>query len=341
MEERRARVYIATMLMGISFCTGTAGFYFLGAGDWSVMNCAYMAAVTMTTVGYNEVVPVSGTTGGQLFTILYMMGSVAAVLYFASTFMAFIVEGDLRTMLGSNRMKKITSSMKDHYVVCGVGRTGAHTVRMIYRAGLEVVMVDQNKGQLKDLADHEEARLPYVVGDCTDEAVLRDAGIERARGLFCALDSDQANLYTVLTGKEINPDLRVVAKVSGASAAKKFKMVGADEVVAPTELGGKRLFAQMTEPAAVSFLEQLTLPDKLDLMVREVNVTASSPLAGQTLAEADLRRQVGNVLILAIRQPENGEFSYNPKPTSRLVAGSSVMALGGTEQIERFRDLAR
>lgn len=341
MEERRRRVYIATMLMVISFCAGTAGFYFIGAGDYNVMDCAYMAAVTMTTVGYSEVVPVGATPSGQLFTILYMIGSVAAVLYFASTFMAFIVEGDLRTLLGSKRMEKVTRNMKDHYVVCGVGRTGRHTVRMLYRAGLEVVMVDKDKNHLKGFADHEEARLPYVVGECTDEAVLRDAGIERAKGLFCALDTDQANLYAVLTAKELNPELRVVAKVSGAAAAKKFKMVGADEVVAPTELGGKRLFAQMTEPAAVYFLEQLTLPDQLDLTVREVKVAASSPLAGQTLAEADLRRQVGNVLILAIRLPKNGEFSYNPKPTSRLVAGASVMAMGAPEEITRFRELAQ
>jgi voltage-gated potassium channel len=341
MEERRRRVYIATMLLGISFFSGTVGFYVLGRGEWGVEDCAYMTAVTLTTVGYDETVPVSTAPGGRLFTILFMLGGVAALLYFASTFMAFIVEGDLRALLGSKRMEKITRNMKNHYIVCGVGRTGRHTVRMLYRADLQVVMVDQDKNHLKDIASREEARLPYVVGDCTDEAVLKDAGIERAKGLFCALNSDQANLYTVLTAKEINPKLRVVAKVSDGAAARKFKMVGADEVVAPTELGGKRLFAQMIEPAAVYFLEQLTLPDKLDLMVREIKVAASSPLAGQTLAEADLRRQVGNVLILAIRLPANGDFTYNPKPTSRLVAGASVMAMGGPEEIERFRELAR
>lgn len=341
MEERRRRVYMATMLLGISFFSGTAGFYFLGRGEWDVDDCAYMTAITLTTVGYNETVPVSTAPGGRVFTVLFMLGGVAALLYFATTIMAFIVEGDLRSLLGSKRMEKITRKMKNHYVVCGVGRTGRHTVRMLYKADLLVVLVDRDRDRLNDIGAHEEARLPYVVGDCTDEAVLRDAGIERAKGLFCALDSDQANLYAVLTAKEINPKLRVVAKVSGASAAKKFKMVGADEVVAPTELGGKRLFAQMTEPAAAYFLEQLTLPDKLDLMVREVKVAATSPLAGQTLAEAELRRQVGNVLILAIRQPENGDFTYNPKPTSRMVAGASVMAMGGSDEIERFRDLAQ
>ncbi len=340
MEERRRRVYIATVLLGISFIFGTVGFFAVGHGEWSVEDCAYMTAITLTTVGYNETVPVSSAPGGRVFTIVLMMGGVAALLYFASTFMAFIVEGDLRTLLGSKRMEKITRNMKDHYVVCGVGRTGCHTVRMLYRANLQVVMVDRSKNHLKTIAEHEEAQLPYIVGDCTSEEILRDAGIERAKGLFCALDSDQANLYAVLTAKEINPDLRVVAKVSDSAAARKFKLVGTDEVVAPTELGGKRLFSQMTEPAAVYFLEQLTLPDKLDLMVREVKVTASSPLAGQTLAEADLRRQVGNVLILAIRQPQNGEFTYNPKPTSRLVSGASVMAMGAPEEIQRFRDLA-
>ncbi len=341
MEERRRRVYLATLLMGASFCLGTVGYYVIGGGSWDLLDCAYMTAVTLTTVGYSEVVPVSATPAGQAFTIAFMMTGVAAVLYFASTFMAFIVEGDLRTLLGSKRMEKITRNMKDHYIVCGVGRTGRHTVRMLYRAGMGVVMVDQSKSHLKAVVAREGATLPYVVGDCTEEATLKEAGLGRARGLLCALDSDQANLYTVLTAKELRPDLRVVAKVSDSQAARKFKMVGADEVVAPTELGGKRLFAQMTEPAAAAFLERLTLPDQLDLMVREIRLGPGSPLAGQTLAEADLRQQVGNVLVLAIRQPEGGELLYNPKPSSRLPPGASVMAMGAAEDLDRFRDLAR
>ena len=135
--------------------------------------------------------------------------------------------------------------------------------------------------------------------------------------------------------------LRIVSKVSGRSAAKKFRMVGANAVVSPNELGGHRLFAEMTQPATVAFLEQLMLPNNVHLSVREIVVNGSSRLAGQTLAEANLRQLVGNILILAIKAPDWDDYEYNPKPGSKLAAGASVMAMGADAEISRLRDLAK
>jgi voltage-gated potassium channel len=202
------------------------------------------------------------------------------------------------------------------------------------------VLVDQSEDRLRSFLERDGVKLVYIAGDASDETTLRHAGISRARGLICALDSDQANLYAVLTAREINEKLRIVSKVSGRAAAKKFKLVGADAVVAPNELGGKRLFSEMTQPAAVAFLEQLVLPDRLNLAVQEITVAVESQLAGQTLAKADLRREVGNVLVLAIKPPDQEEYEYSPKPDSRLIAGSKVMAMGAPDEIERLRKLA-
>ncbi|MFH2010032.1 MAG: potassium channel protein [bacterium] len=339
-EDRRRRLYFATVMMAGAFVIGIVGFYLLGGGAWSLLDCAYMTAITLSTVGYGEALPISNVPGGKVFTIILVFGGVATVLYFASTIMAFLVEGDLQALLGSKRMEKRTRKMHDHFIVCGVGRTGRHTVRQLIRAGHEVVLVDQSEARIQDFLDRDGVKLLYIAGDAADEATLQNAGIDRARGLICALDSDQANLYAVLTARERNRSLRIVSKVSGRAAAKKFKLVGADAVVAPNELGGKRLFSEMTQPAAVAFLEQLVLPDRLNLAVQEIVVSESSVLAGQTLAKADLRREVGNVLILAIKLPDQQEYEYSPKPDSRLMPGASVMAMGAPDEIDRLRTLA-
>jgi voltage-gated potassium channel len=134
-DDRRRRLYFATLLMAGAFFIGIAGFYLLGSGSWSLLDCAYMTAITLTTVGYGEALPVSHVPGGKVFTIILVFGGVATVLYFASTIMAFLVEGDLQTLLGSKRMEKKTRKMHDHFIVCGIGRTGRHTVRQLIRAG--------------------------------------------------------------------------------------------------------------------------------------------------------------------------------------------------------------
>jgi voltage-gated potassium channel len=213
-------------------------------------------------------------------------------------------------------------------------------VNQLAQAGHEVVLVDLNETRLRDYLAVRGLDLPFVVGDASEESVLKKAGIERATGLACALDSDQANLYTVLTARELNSRVRIVAKATGSAASKKFRLVGADSVVAPTELGGTRLFVEMTQPGAAAFLESLLLPSNLELTVREIAVSDESSLAGATLVDADLRRQVGNILILAIKPIGRDEFEYNPRPTSRIEAGASLMAMGALAEIEKLRALA-
>lgn len=340
MRDRRRRLVIALGALIAIYLAGTVGFFLIGSGRWSLFDCAYMTAITLSTVGFNEVIDVSAVAGGRIFTIFLVITGVSAVLYFASNVMAFLVEGELRELLGSRKMDKKTRKLSGHYIVCGVGRTGCHTVANLVGAGHGVVMVDLNPGQVQSLIDDIGIDLPYAIGDATEEKTLQQVGIERARGIICALDSDQANLYTVVTARALNPALRIVVKAEGANAAKKFRLVGADSVVAPTALGGRRLFIETVQPNAARFLESLLLPGAMDLTVNEVLVDETSPLSGQTVAEAEIRKQVGNVLLLAIQPSADEEWEYNPRPTSRLPAGARLIAMGSPQEVDRLRTLA-
>lgn len=340
MEDRVRRLFWALAGLAVITLVGTFGFYAIGRGQWSLLDCAYMTAITVTTVGYGEVVPVSTVTSAKIFTIALMFVGVAAVLYCATSVMAFVVEGDLQRLLGSKRMEKQTRKTSRHYIVCGVGRTGRQTVANLHGSGETVVLVDQDEASIRAVHDTLGVEIPFVVGDATEEAVLEQAGIGRARGIICALDSDQANLYAVVTARELNPKLRIVAKADNPSSQKKFKLVGANSVVAPTEIGGRRLFLEAVQPAAAAFLEKLLLPGQMDLTVSEIRVDASSRIAGLSLAEANFRKEVGNVLILAIQPADRTDYEYNIQPTSRLVAGSSLMAMASPRELALLRLLA-
>lgn len=340
MEDRASRLLLALAGLAVIYLVGTFGFYAIGRGHWNLLDCAYMTAITVTTVGYGEVIPVSSLTEAKIFTIALMFVGVAAVLYCASTVMAFVVEGDLQKLLGSKRMEKQTRKISRHYIVCGVGRTGRQTVSNLHESGETVVLVDLSEANIRAVHETLGAEIPFVVGDATEETVLEQAGISRARGMVCALDTDQANLYAVVTARELNPRLRIVAKADSPSSQKKLRLVGANSVVAPTEIGGRRLFLEAVQPAAAAFLEKLLLPGQMDLTVSEIRVDPSSRIAGLSLAEANFRKEVGNVLILAIQPTDRPDYEYNLQPTSRLTAGSSLMAMASPKEMALLRRLA-
>ncbi len=320
------------------FLFGTLGYYSLGAGQWSLLDCIYMTAVTLSTVGYREIVPVT-SPDLQVFTIFLLVAGVGSLLYFTSTFMSFIVEGDLGQLMERKRMDKRLAKTTNHVIVCGCGRIGSETAFHLHKAGYGLVLVDQDEDKLRHVREELSLDVPYVVGNSTDEVVLLHAGIQRAQGLVCAVDSDHENLYTVVTAKDLNPFIRIVARVSNKRVGKKFLKTGADSVVAPSEIGGQRLFFELTQPTVTSFMEAIMLPEKLNLSVREIEIKTSAPLAGKSLGEANLRRTVGNVLILAMRDPVTDSYRYNPMHTCRFEPGLHVIAMGTKEELDKLEEV--
>lgn len=338
--SRARRLVIATAFVAAVYLTGILGYYALGRGAWSLLDCVYMATVTVTTVGYSESLPVGSTATGQLFNIGLIVLGVSSLLYFFSTFMAFLIEGDLADILGRTRMSSRLKRMREHVIVCGAGRTGSYTTQQVVRDGRDLVLVDEDEEALQHVIAECGVEIPHVVGDATEEAVLRRAGIGAASGLVCALPTDHANLYTVLTAKDLNPELRIVSKISDESVASRFLKVGAHAVVSPHAMGGRRLFAELVQPATIAYLENLLMPSDLGLQVREVQISPLSKLAGQTLAKADVRQQVGNVIFLAIRDGDTGELRYNPRGDCTLAPGATLIVVGAADDLLRLEQVA-
>ena len=338
MGDRRRRLIVATLIVLTIVLVSTVAYFLIGGGDWSLADCFYMTLVTLSTVGFQEVLPVGDYEGARAFTMALLVVGIASVGYFLSTLTAFLIEGDLQEILGKRKMERRITKMSGHIILLGVGHTGQFTALQLRGGGHPVVLVDLNEDAIQRALSELGEEIPYLVADGSEEKTLLSAGVERARGVICAMDSDQANLYAVVSARQINPKLRIVAKASTVGAANKLQIVGADRTVAPAQLGGLRLFAEMVRPEATTFLETLLMDHGRGVRVQEVTIGESSLLAGQTLAEANLRGRVGDVLVLAHRRA--GEDYFSPAlPDSRLTAGATLIVMGDGEALRRMCEL--
>lgn len=307
---------------------GTLGYRLLGFG-W--LDAAYQTVMTVTTVGFREL----DTFGDaeKLFTIVVMLVGIAVVLYTFSALMGMAVEGQLRDAVGRRRNTRRVRTMRDHVVLCGWGRVGRAIAAALAHEGRPFVVVDSDPTRLEGL-DH-----PTVLGDATDDEVLRAAGVERASALVATLDSDAANLFVTLSARAMHPSLFVVARARDEAAIGKLTLAGADRVVNPQELGGARIAAFITQPHVAEFVDVVMHDRGMEFRLEEVLLTPGSPLAGLTVHEARLRDRTG-ALVLALRTP-GGAFATNPRSDTRMEVGQVVIAVGTPGQLASLVALAR
>ena len=316
---------------------GTFGYHQMGDGRWEVFDCFYMAVVTLSTVGFAETLPgMNEVEGARGFTVLLIVLGSGTLLYFVSTFTAFVVEGDLLGALKRNRMNKRIEQLEGHVVVCGVGSTGVHIVEELLATQTPFVAVDSDEQRLLKLDEEMEQELRYVVGDATDDDVLHQAGINRARGVIAALHDDKDNLFVTVTARALNPQARIVAKAVEGSAMDKLRRAGADAVVSPNRIGGMRLVSEMIRPAVVQFLDLMLRDKQQNLRLEELEIPEDSTLVGAELRRTDIRSKT-DVLVIALRAPD-GRFVYNPRPDTELTTGMKLVVLAETEKILRLRE---
>lgn len=333
-DENPIRPFVLPLLIvGGIFVTGTAGYFALGAGAWSLSDCAYMTAITISTVGFREVVPVGDDPILRIYTISLIFLGAGSMLYLLSTVTAFLVEGNLNQIIRRRRMDKAIEGMRDHYLVCGVGRNGEYAAAQLVSAGHPVVVIDRSEEAVQGFLKTHGMDLSYVIGDVThDDEVLLKAGVQRARGLMAALPEDEDNLFLILSAKELNPGLHVVSKINEPRSQKKFKQVGADHVVSPSAMGGYRMFLQMIRPNVTDFVDYLLLDKGQGLVFDEVLIPAGSSLHGRRLADSEIRKRT-NLLVVGIRDEGNSTFTYNPGPDVTLAAGTHLIVLGPRESV--------
>lgn len=317
---------IITALGALLFVTvfGTIGYLALG---FSPMEALYQTVTTIATVGFREVRPL--TTAGEIFTIVLIVIGVGTCLYNLSVLLEALTEGDLRTYLERRRMDKRIAAKTGHVIVCGYGRVGRASVEQLLATGQRVVIVDSNPAKLTGVA------VPHVVGDVTNDEILREAGIDRARALIACLETDADTVYVVLSARALRPDLIIVARARTADSKTKMVLAGADRAVNPQMIGGRRLASFALAPAATQFMDVVMHDEEFDYRIQQVDVRPGSSLAGRTVGELDLQRHIG-CLLLAVRLPEARSFTATPGPHVTLAEGSVLIAFGNQEQLTRL-----
>lgn len=331
---RRRLLKVALAVIAV-LVIGTIGYKLIGAERAKWIDCLYMTIITVLTIGYGEVVHGASTSLGRLFTTVLAICGVGVLGYAFSTVTALLVEGELAAALKRERMVKEIESLSGHYIICGAGRTGEHIIEELIRMLHKVVAVDINEDRLNYV--RSAYGVPYIVGDATHEATLFKAGIERASGLFTALDTDPENLYVVLIARNINPRLRIVARAIDPKAHQRLIQAGADAVVDPNRIGGLRMASEMLHPTVVSFLEAMMRDPKCSYSFDEVVVRDGSEMVGKDLKHLRLPERFG-VLVLAYKD-RDGNLVFQPSPNMIIEPGIALIVFGEVCNLKKLHEL--
>lgn len=334
----RSRLLVAGLSLLTVYATGTFGYYLLGDGKWKVGECAYMTVITLTTVGYGETLAdLDKVPYARFFTGLLLILGAGVAVYFASILTTYLVEGEFLHGRRRKRMQKRIEGMEGHIIVCGAGGTGRHVVDELVATRWPFVLIDTEPDKLLRCQEMHENTLATIEGDATDDHVLLLAGIERARGVVATLPDDKGNLFVVVTARNLNPSLRIVAKAVDTSAVPKLQKAGANSVVSVNNIGGMRLASEMIRPAVVTFLDKMLRDRDKQLRFEELEIPARSSLIGTRLARSEIRGEARNVLIVAVREAD-GNYIFSPGPDFVLQEKMTLVIIGETESVIRLRE---
>ena len=326
----RKKLIISLLLFIIVLLSGTAGYYFIEG--WDIFDSLYMTVITLSTVGFHEIEPLS--KAGKAFTIGFIFFSLSVVAYAVNYGIKAIFEGEIQNVFGRRKLKKALELLKDHYIVCGYGRMGKVICNEFKARGVPFVVVEREQQEL----DADDDSL-IIYGDATRDELLKKMGIEKAKGLISVLDSDAQNLYVVLSARGLNKDLFIVARANEEGADYKLTRAGADKVVSPYHIGGLRISHTILKPTVVDFLELTAKAGNMEIQIEEVVVEEASSLAGKTIKEADIRAK--NWVVIVALKKENRKILFNPRADTRIEAGDKVAVIGEPEHFNQFEKMAR
>jgi voltage-gated potassium channel len=326
------RLIPTLIILFVVVIIGTLGYRVLEG--WSFLDSLYMVIITLFTVGFQEVHSLSPF--GKMFTILIIVAGVSVAVYAGTQLVEIIIEGEILGYGRRRKMDKKIKDMKNHYIICGYGRTGHQVGAEFDSARVPYVVVDQKQEIEEQLGPRD---IPYIVGDITSDDNLIKAGIKSARGLITTADSDVANLYVTLSARVLNPDLYIVARASEIEAENKLVMAGANRVIAPYYISGRRMAALATRPVTSDFLDMVMHGESLEFSLNEVTIPDNSPLINKTISEAEVRHKSG-ALVLAIRRSD-GTFDLQPDSSSPIEKGDTFVVIGTQEQAVELDKMLR
>ncbi len=297
---------------------------------WGFLDSLYMTVITIASVGYMEVYPL--TTQGRIFTIFLIIFGIGVLMFGISTFTAFLVEGELNELLRRRKMEKQIAKLKDHYIICGTGRIGKHIIYEMKNTKRPHVAIEKDEEACKELL---EKGILHIKGDATSYEVLKSANVEHAKGLFCALPNDADNLLLILSAREINSGMRIISKANERESEHKMRKAGADGVVSPLFIGGLRMASEMVRPAAVNFLDKMLREYDQVYRVEDIIISDNSVYNGKTLKDSGLLGQKG-VTVVAFKKGD--KYLFNPSDEELINSGDAVILIGETESIRKIKN---
>ncbi len=327
MARFRTRLIFICSAIALILAGGTLGFVLID--HYPPFDAFYMTLITISTVGYSEVHPLSHA--GRVFNSFLIFFGVTIMLLAVGGMTQAIIELELNQYFGKRRNKKMIDQLHDHYIVCGFGRVGRGAAHELQRTGVPFLVVDKNEERV-DWAIR--AGMLAVLADATDDATLKDSGVVRAKGLIATLQSDAENLFVILSAKALNPALQVAARIASEQSEKKMRLAGADYVFAPYDMTGNRMAQVMLKPHVFQFIDFTTKGMGLEVGIEQVQVPAKSEFESKSLLETQIRKELG-IIVLAIRKSD-GRMLFNPAPEDEIEAGDYLIVMGEPGNLQRL-----
>jgi voltage-gated potassium channel len=331
MQSSRRRAIVSASLAGCTvIVAGTIGYSLIE--DMSFLDALYMTTITVTTIGFKEVAPLS--VPGRIFTIFMAFAGIGVILFTGTELARAILEVNLRRYIGKTRELTMIKRMSDHIIVCGHGRLGKAVAEVLIESSVPFVVVEES-GEVCNYL--EENRIPIVQGDATQQDVLLAAGIERAKTFLSCLGDDAHNVYAILLARQLQPNITIIGLAVEDGAEERLRLAGAHQVINPYKLGGKRLALTAIKPQMMDFIDTSLLDSNMELELSEITVRAGSELEGRTLAEAHVRRNFG---IIIIARKRGDDTCFNPSSDFRMQKGDILVGLGPLDALERAERVA-
>lgn len=309
--------------------TGIVGYMYFE--NISMIDALYMTVITISTVGYGDMVPVH--TSGKIFTVFMVFCGVGYVMYMFSKIMETVVEGGLRELMGKRLMAKELARLKDHFIICGYGRIGKVISSTLDENEQRFVVIENDPDEFQNIA---HAGHTVIQGDASEDEILKKAGINSAKGLIAVVSTDADNVFITLTARGLSPKINILARSSGAQGSKrKLKRAGADCVISPYTIGGMRMAHSVIRPNVIDFLEATMGVDEYNLQIEELAVGETADLAGETLMDSNIRKNFDIIVIGIKRGADN--MLFNPKPDTVILANDILIVLGKRQQISELK----